>query len=151
MQEVAEPANKLAVIGDNVALDAIHNKLFRSGFSSVEILKEVVRTTFLGIRFQEFSPFFEIVNGEVLRLLAGGILQHSWRHKINPKGERRVVEVIGPQVLSMDHLEIGFIICLIPLAIGIVVFGVEFLIPRIKVFMHRKLFYEQVLKAFMKK
>lgn len=147
LHRVAEPANRVVMVGTLTDMEFFHNRIFRNGFWSIKILKEVLRLRFIGIGFQEFSPFYEILNGEALRMIAGGILQLSWRYEVNPRGVKKIEEEIGPQVL--DHLEIGFVICSIPLAIGASVFFVEFLIPRVKVLCH-KLIAFVVVRAYVR-
>lgn len=111
------------MMSSQTEMDYINNRVFRTGFSSINILKEVSSA------FADFSPFYEILDGESLRMFAGGILQLALHFKVNSKGKKKVEEEIDPQVLSMDHLEIGCVFCLIPLSIGALAFLVEFLIP----------------------
>lgn len=150
LHRVAEPANRVVMVGTLTDMEFFHNRIFRNGFWSIKILKEVLRPRFIAITVQDFSPFYEILNREALRMIAGGILQLSWRYTANPTGMKKVEEEeIGPQVLTMDHLEIGFVICSIPLAIGASVFFVEFLIPRVKVLCH-KLIAFVVVRAYVR-
>ena len=51
---------------------------------------------------------------------------------IMKKQVKQVIKQPEHQVLTMDHLEVGFIACLIPLALSVVVFLIEISMIRIK-------------------
>lgn len=51
--------------------------------------------------------------------------------------KRKEIDEIGPQVLTMDHLGLGFLVCLIPLGLAIVLFSWKLLFIRLK----KKLFW----------
>lgn len=83
--------------------------------------------------FKPFSPFFEIFNEKIGQLLANGWLQNSIPEEIlSLKGKK--MEDIGPQVLTMDHLEVGFIVCLIPQGVAFIVFLLEKVAHSIEMF-----------------
>lgn len=132
LQIVAEPDNQMVAIGVEEYIRYIHSKLYRSGFSSLEVLKETVRNVYFGLWFKAFSPFNEILNDRILRLFDGGIIQYWTNYRLDPKSIKKVAEDIGAQILTMDHLEIGFIVCLIPITIAGFVLLIEIGIPKIK-------------------
>lgn len=128
LDAVAEIDSNVALMEIDETMNFIQNS-YRSGFSSVQMLKEPIRSVFTGLNFRQFSPFYEILNEKILRLFAGGILQYVWNCRINPKGIKQLVEKIGPQVLTMDHIGIGFIFCSVSLSVAIIAFVVEITTP----------------------
>lgn len=58
-------------------------------------------------------------------MIASGLIFHWWNSFIDPKGVKKVQDDIEPQVLTFEHLEIGFIFCLVPLALSIIAFFYE--------------------------
>lgn len=102
----------------------IHNGLYRSGISSMMMLKEPLRALFIGLTFKPVSPFYELVNDHLGRMLSGGLIDFWINSVFNPRTEK-TDGVIGPQVLTMEHLEMGFKFCLIPMMLGFILFIVE--------------------------
>lgn len=110
----------------------IHNNAYRAGTPSVQILNERVKPVFLGLSIERFNPFYEILSDQVLRMIAGGILQLPWDRLRYVRGGIRKAEDIEPQVLTMEHLGIGFMFWLVPLTIGLLALLGEIMIHRIK-------------------
>lgn len=129
---VAEPANKAVTRGSVLLLYFINNKLYRIGVSSILLLKENIGTIYYGIIFKPFNPFFDMLNIKFSKLFEAGLIKHWFSVKHNPKGFDHKLDNIGPEILTMDHLEIGFIVWLIPLAISIVVFAFEVVVNHMK-------------------
>lgn len=78
--------------------------------SGVSSIKtQALRTMYTGLTLQKFSPFYEILNEE-----------------------------IGPQVLTTDHLRIGFIFCIVLVSFAIVAFVAEIAIPGMKKFFRNR-------------
>lgn len=118
----------MAVFEHLSKLSSIHNnhlEYYRSGVSSILILEEKVETLFQVFLFMPANPFFDFFNQIMSELAAGGLLSYWRKFEINPKGLKRKVDKIGPQVLTMDHLEIGFLVCLLPCGIGAIIFVFE--------------------------
>lgn len=122
---VAEPANRATAIiaPESLAGDVTNN--YRSGFASLYLLEENIFTVPSGINFPLFSPLFEAFDQKVHQLLDTGLFSYWYRNLLNSKGfSRSKVEEIGPQVLTMEQLAVGFLICLCPLILsGLVFFG----------------------------
>lgn len=79
--------------------------------------------------FKPNSPFYEVVNDKIGDLLAGGFIDYWIEENLNPKGKLKVdINHYGPQVLTMDHLEICFKACLVPMALSAVTFFLEIFI-----------------------
>jgi hypothetical protein len=130
LNTVAEPSNKVAVFEYLSKFSTIHNnhqKYYRSGVSSIKILEEKVETYFEVFIFMPSNPFFDYFNQIIAELAAGGFLSYWRKLEINPKGLKRKIDEIGPQVLTMEHLMVGFQICLVSFAICVIIFVFEIL------------------------
>lgn len=79
------------------------------------------------VGFRPFNPYFEILNEKISELISAGIVQHTYRNLTRMDIMRNVDDDIGPQVLTMEHLEIGFLICLVPLICAALAFLIEVL------------------------
>lgn len=55
-------------------------------------------------------------------MVSSGLVQKFFLDHINPKGRNEKEDQIGPQVLTMDDLEVAFLICGMPLALSLAVF-----------------------------
>lgn len=144
-----EPENKAVVLSDESDLANIHN-YYRSGVSSLKVLEEALRSSYCGMRFKRFSPFFKDLNEQIMRMFETGIIQYNERRSKKSNDFKNVNEDIGPQVLTMDHLGIGFIFWLVPLAVGVILFLIEVLIPHVKIFW-QKLFLFCVVRAHLRR
>lgn len=125
---IAEPANKITMITPAQQLSQFHNNHYhgyRSGFSSLLILEESIETLFLANNVPPFSPFYELFNRVMGELADGGLLTYWNDMDINPRGLKMKADIIGPQVLTMEHLMIGFQIYLIAIVLCVLTFGVE--------------------------
>lgn len=113
------------MIGFSTFMSVIHNRQYRNGFSSLLRLNEKVHSLYLGIPFNSFSPYRDITDKIIHDLAAGG-LSHYWlRQDLNPKDRRTIIEDLGPQVLTLDHLAIGFIVCAVPLGLSMLMLAFE--------------------------
>lgn len=99
---------------------------YRSGFSSLYALEEAVRLWMERFCFPPFSPFIDRFNEKIHDLHSSGLIGH-WEINFygNRKGLIRKPEDIGPQVLTMEHLEVCFLICFLPLIFGTIAFAGE--------------------------
>lgn len=131
---VAEPANKGTTLSYPFILLSIHNNKFRSGHSSLTLLKESYVLTGFSLAFWPFSPFFETFNERILDFLSNGIIEHWFGEYENAQDfKRKVIIDIGPQVLTMEHLEIGFIFCLVAAMFSFIAFICEHFVARFKI------------------
>lgn len=144
----AEPGNKAVTLAYDFLLNVVHTRKYRQGFSSLKILKEPVRSAYLGVRFKDFSPFYHILNEQIMRMFESGLVQQYREVVLRPE-DLNFVEKLGPQVLTLDYLGIGFIFCLIPMTVAIVLFVIEILIAQGKVF-GRRLIWFCVMKEYLK-
>lgn len=140
LEIIMEPEVKGTMVVPRQVLAMINNQ-YRSGFSSLEMLEETVATTPAGLMFRVFSPLVEIFNEKSHQLFAEGFITYWYDNMFNPKGFTRKPEHIGPQVLTMEHLRVGFLVCLCPLLLSLIAFFVELLFsPKVS-----KMFYKHCI------
>lgn len=123
---VVEPENKAVSQTTDGFFKIFLNQKYRSGTSSLRALDEVLQLMTGGCGFKKFSPFFEVFNEKIGQLIAAGVLK-EFNERFLPSIKTKTDE-IGPQVLTMEHLGLGFIACLIPLGLAIAVFCMEFVV-----------------------
>lgn len=121
-----EPANKAVSQTTDGFLRTILNKKYRSGISSLSALDEIVQLLTGGCGFKNFSPFFETFNEKIGQLIAAGFAQKLEDFVFALKKSKN--DDIGPQVLTVEHLGLGFIACLILLAVAIAVLLMELIV-----------------------
>lgn len=120
-EKAAETANKLVIPVTASDLASINND-FRFGRSSLIPIKENIKTFHDHLTYKAKSPFKEIFDHKLIQFHEVGFLARfsTKRNSLkNPEIE------IGPEVLTMDHLEIGFLACLVPLLLSAACFAVE--------------------------
>lgn len=128
----AEPANKFTFLGDDRFLTGIHDQIYRNGRSSLTIMEGYSKTLSNGLSLKWFSPFNEIINDIVVNLQSSGLVERDIQNFMNPKGIKRKIDDIGPEVLTFEHLEIGFIFCLFPLFLSLIAFIGELCLHRVE-------------------
>lgn len=128
LDRLVQPENKLTVVIPYAVYSVIHNNqkdFYRSGVSSISFLEQEFETYFVAFSFKPFDPFYEYFNTVMGELDAGGFL-NLWNDWLfNPKGLKMKIDRIGPEVLTLDHLMVGFQICLVTATIGVLAFGIE--------------------------
>lgn len=128
MNAAAEPSNQAIAGIPAVKFDQMMHQQFRSGIPSLFNLDITLLTVKYGFAFKKFHPFFEIFDEMMGRFMDHGIYNLKPKRMINPKQS----DNLGAQILTMDHLELGFAACMIPLALAIVVFLCELLADALK-------------------
>lgn len=94
------------------------------------VLKEDLFINMLGLRFDMFHVFFEIFERKVEQLITGGIINYYIKQvteDMNPKRYEHLY-VNESKVLTMKHLEAGFVIWLFALSFAVMMFTIEWLI-----------------------
>lgn len=129
---IVEPANKATALFSPTLLYLVNNFIHRSGFSSLELLGETFIKTPVSLMFPYHSPLVEIFNEKIHQMLSNGLIYHIEESFTNPKGLIQKLEEIGPQVLTMEHLVIGFLICLCPLMLSVLVFVGELSVFKVR-------------------
>lgn len=121
LQNAAEPANKffVAVTAEEFAA---RNNEFIFGRSSLILLKENIKTSYSCLVYKAESPFKKIFDIKLIQLHESGIIANlTSKIDLIENSEKE----IGPEVLTMEHLEIGFLAWLVPLIISVVCFVFE--------------------------
>lgn len=142
----AETDNRATMINLRSHFGELNNK-YRTGTTSLQLLDKNVFYLFGGLRFKPFNILFKNLNEKTSRLFEAGFSNY-W---ITYVKEMRT-DKIGPEVLTMDHIGIGFITCLIPLAIAFVVFLTELVsVPTQKLlkFIIDSLVARSIIETFM--
>lgn len=124
----ADPENKATMFTTVAYLASINNHKFRSWFSSVELLDGNFEFSMHGITLKLYSLIFEEFNDQVFEMMSNGLTQRWVNDQINLKGLKRKADSVGPQVLTMENLSIGFQICFCMMSIACITFFVEILI-----------------------
>lgn len=127
---IAEPEMKGTVIASRQILSLINHE-FRSGFSTLISLKERFSSKFVGLAFPSFSPFYESFNELIRRMIQAGLMEYWNEGIINPRGLIKKVDEIGPQVLTLDHLDIAFKIIVIAIVVSVACFLTEITLTRL--------------------
>lgn len=78
-----------------------------------------------GYGFKPFSPFYETFKDMFGQLVTLGFSSSMELQLPLPPNKRTEDLEIGPQILTMDHLGLGFIACLIFMGLATVVFFME--------------------------
>jgi len=109
-----------------VAVDAyfIPFIIDRSGFTDYKVLEESFLSTHEGIVLVFGHPLNEAINDKISALLESGIM-NRWIKQAYSTAKIGGDPEDGPQVLTLDHLFIGFAIWLVALTFTIVVFFIE--------------------------
>lgn len=134
---IAEPSNKGTIVLLPSILHRTYNTEYRSGTSSLLVVDESIHLLFVGMEFKLFSPFLEAFNEKIDWMISSGLPQFWHNNFVNPRNLKRIPEEIGPQVLTMDHLEIAFKVCLSPLILSVFVFVVEVCVASLKNFVRK--------------
>ena len=119
----SEPSNQAAALARPTTIKSIEHTCYRSGTTSVKLLDDPYKFVIAGIAFKNWNPLLETFNEMVAKMEPNGLMEF-WR-RYNAYSTRKPEE-IGPQVLTMDHLELGFLACCILLSLGMVTFFGEF-------------------------
>ena len=129
---VAEPSNKMFTVNFDFYFQNINNRLYRTGLSSLLMGTETIMLTFVSFFHNPFSRFIEILDELTMRGFDGGLVE-KWFGNLNSPNSNHKNDEPGAQILTMEHLEMGFFFCGVPLALSIVAFLCEVsvkLLPR---------------------
>lgn len=98
---------------------------YRSGISSLLVLDDTIDILYLTVLFKPFDPFYDSYNEMMGRLANGGFLNYLDDSFENSTGLKRMLDKTGPQVLTIEHLMIGFQFFMAALAVSLIGFIVE--------------------------
>lgn len=109
------------------------NSRYRSGSSSLLVLQEKFYSSVgSGLAFPLFSPFYETFNEKISRMIEGGLINLWIQNAFKQRGVNKKLNDIGPEILTMEHLDVAFKIILIALAISVIGFLSEIIFKRLK-------------------
>ena len=138
----SEPSNRYAKEDYRNALNLIENQVYRSGITSLSALDQNYKTFHMGVLFDKWSPYFETFNDVKIWFESNGIME-KWRRDTKLVSKKQ--DELGPQILTMDHLKIGFLACLVPLLVSIPVFIAELVCWRVEIAI--KKYFHRILKS----
>lgn len=92
-------------------------------------MKENLASTSLVMLCLKFSTFFAKFNEKIGRMISSGLIKY-WIDECLAKDSEAAADV-GPQVLTIDHFEVGFYVCFIPMVFGAFAFIAEIIKPRL--------------------
>lgn len=124
---MADPRNELTHLVFRSHYYANIKRMNRRTFvSSTYLLEENTATIPFYMLLPRFSPYTEKFNEKIDEMLASGIIErwHANEWSIE-RDEKLFFEEVGPQVLTIKNLKIGFFAFLITLALSSVVFVME--------------------------
>lgn len=119
-----------------------------------KILERVLKERFCldvsGIRFPMNHKLFEVFDTKIQQLLANGLVEHFVSESyeaLNPKYElylrhKTLNEPENPKVLTLEHLEAGFVIWLLSICFAVFAFAVEWIVRLSELFVWRRIFFE---------
>ena len=141
---ISEPSNRACKRAFSNDINAVMFYAYRSGETSLVKLDEDYMTFPIALLFKDYSPYLETYN-EMLGWMESNGLIGLWRQNYMEYSDRKS-EDIGPQKLTMDHLKLGFLACLIPISFCIAAFISEVLLPKVA-----NAIRKYVYKAIMRK
>ena len=109
-------------------IEEIQQSKYRSGTTSMKYLDQCYKMVYVGVVFKKLSPIMKVFNERSAMMESNGLMEY-WR-RFNEYTTTKIEE-IGPQVLTMDHLQIGFLACCIPMILAIIAFSGEFVWSRL--------------------
>lgn len=102
---------------------------YRTGTSSLSLLDDSATSVPMGLLLPRQSPFLSVFNKNIRLMASSGILDMVCEEVRGARLSRQVLaraqENIGPQVLTMDHLMVGFQLCSAFLIIATITFLCE--------------------------
>lgn len=122
---------------------------YRSGAPSLLLLEKTIKVIFDGYAFPPFSPYFEEFNEQINIMMSSGLVSYWIQQEAPGLSDKLKVEEIGPQILTFDHLAVGFYICIASSIIATISFLIETLIPPLMV-QGRKIALLAVVRAFIR-
>ena len=139
---VSEPSNILSMPTYRHSKNRIEQHDYRIGTSSLQYLEENYGTYHYGIVFMPFNPYFATFNDIQMKLESNGIMEEF--RQVFKYSKTKPEDELGPQVLTMGHLSVGFFVCFIPVIASFVAFIGELAWSKLLLF--RKICHETFMK-----
>jgi hypothetical protein len=122
---VAEPENRMAYVISPIYIAMGYKQAYRYGVSSLHEANEDVSTLYLG--YVMHIALKDIVTLKAAHYFESGIAMQNFKTNGRLEGFKLKPQAIGPQVLTLRHLEAGFVVIVVLLGLSCVAFAVELL------------------------
>lgn len=131
LELITEPENKLTFMATRELVSVFEQNYLANVRSSLNFLDETLPVSIDTFAIELYSPLFEEFKNKIRRLVEAGICPKKLNGRTTVKDARPRSEMKQPvMVLNMDDLAIGFLICLVPMALSCVVFVCELALPK---------------------
>lgn len=106
---------------------------YTSGYILDRKLEDRLNVQMMGMAFKRNDKFYDIFNEKFKQLFTASLINRYADNEyssisLNPKNYRRFQPEDGPKVLTMQHLEAGFVIWIVSILVTILVFALEWTI-----------------------
>lgn len=128
---IAEPENKLTIMTTKQYTIFLEKMRFLRGKASFKFVEEGMRSLFITFTMETGSPYFEQTKDVTMRLVEAGICPFFLGGSVTNVNPERIEETVPPLVLTLEELEVGFLVCIIPLTFSVLAFFCEIMVPRI--------------------
>jgi hypothetical protein len=115
-----EPENQIVFLTLDIVKKYVHKSVYRTGVSSILFADENVAPSYFGYLMKPYLN--DIITLKASQLQEAGILTYLLREF---ESVDLIPEPIGPQVLTLKHLEAGFVVIFSLLASSFAVFAIE--------------------------
>jgi len=147
--KTAEPENYYTMYVLRNWVHMLTKTKYRNGAPSLLLLEKTIKEIWDGFAFPRFSPYFEEFNEKISRMGSSGLISYWIEQEAPELNDKLEVEEIGPQILTVDQLAVGFYVCLVSIVIAMMAFLCEVLIPFLQV-QGRKIALLAVVRAFIR-
>jgi hypothetical protein len=119
----AEPENRMAIVIIPMVVEAEYLEKYRYGVSSIHETNEIVSPVHMG--YSMHIALKDIVCLKASQLMESGIYTRNFKYGGVLEDFKKKPQAIGPQVLTLRHLEAGFVIIVVSLGLSGIAFLVE--------------------------
>jgi hypothetical protein len=123
--EMMEPSEKLGFLVQRLFFHILIKDELRSGKPSPQLLDENFLQLSYAMMFTRNLPYTETFKNLVNQLITSGIVTEIQNERLLKHIPERTSEKIPPQVLTLEHLAVGFAIYLVATAFCVLVFVIE--------------------------
>lgn len=144
---ISDPSNNAFTFISAFEMIYILNEL-RSGNPSFVIIDDKWKTIFIGVQFKKYCPFYQVFNEKMGIFASAGIFDQTYYLKTKKRGLTWKDETIGPQVLTLDDLWVGFVIHVVFLGISTIVFFIEIIPTWVRKFVRKTIMLNVLVGYF---
>jgi hypothetical protein len=125
LEFTAEPHHHSAMLGFSSIYNMMHGIHYRTGFSSIQIAKENIGNMYFAFTFKPRSPIVDLINIKAQQLQESGITTRILKKVLRTRRFLHHPLPSQPQILTVEHLHAGLLICVGLYALSFTVFLVE--------------------------